>query len=669
MSEFDINIDNEGFEVEYPIPIFDRFEKQKQDARKLEIELRSKGGRYDAVIMCNNGDVKPASKLTIQEQEEEIIKCATDPIYLIETYFTILDLTQNGGTIIPFKLFEFQKQLINEYRNNDFNIVSKYRQAGISTTTMAYVAWYICFNPNKTVAIVANLLGNAINELLNDCVGFIRGCPEWLVPKATKDTQKFKIYDNGSSIGAYAVKSGIRSLTPSLLVWDETAFCEGGDVFWKAASPTLQTGGSAIFVSTPSGYDPVYYKTFDLALKKENNFNAVEIYWFNDPRYNIGLEWVKNKGNDNEIRINDDNWSQEKRIKMKHEGWSPTSEWFEIQIKAANGDMRQIAQELENSFTGSGDNFIEEKYLNDIENNQVKEPIRKEYVDREMWIYEDPNPDDLYILATDTSMGFGSDSSSINILKVKQITEEKIQERPDGSKKKIKTITHKAEQVAEYYNKTTPQILAQITYDYAKKYNNACIVIDVTGGGAGIYIIEKLFEFGYPIEDIYYSEVEHKQTRERLGGYVKSEVKVKSDGSTQDIDLVPGFYIGANRPQILHNIQKFIYSNDIIIRSSRLVNEFKTFINVQNGRIADHRRSFHDDSIMGMAIGLYVLSFDTKRFNKKDNEKTKKMMNAILTMNDINEINKDKPKPIPKIAYGYNPMKEFSWVFKGLKGC
>ena len=70
-----------------------------------------------------------------------------------------------------------------------------------------------------------------------------------------------------------------------------------------------------------------------------------------------------------------------------------------------------------------------------------------------------------------------------------------------------------------------------------------------------------------------------------------------------------------------------------------------------------------------MLYYLHVLSFDTKRFNKKDNEKTKKMMNAILTMNDINEINKDKPKPMPRIAYGYNPMREFGWVFKGMKGC
>ena len=33
-------------------------------------------------------------------------------------------------------------------------------------------------------------------------------------------------------------------------------------------------------VSTPSGLDPVFYKTFIGARKKENQFNAVELWWF-----------------------------------------------------------------------------------------------------------------------------------------------------------------------------------------------------------------------------------------------------------------------------------------------------------------------------------------------------------------------------------------------------
>jgi len=320
------------------------------------------------------------------------------------------------------------------------------------------------------------------------------------------------------------------------------------------------------------------------------------------------------------------------------------------------------------SFLGSGDNFIAEKFLKNIEDNQIKEPIRKEYVDREMWIWEDPIPEEEYIISIDVSAGFGDDNSSINILKVKEFLEETIQTKPDGTKKKVKIKIHKAEQVAEYYNKVSPQILAEIVYHYAVKYNNSYVIIDLTGG-YGIFLTEKLLtELNY--ENIYYSEVKHLQTRERLNGYVKSETKVRTDGSVYTVDLLPGMFIGGdNRGQILLTLQNSIHMDYVIIRSNRLLGEFKTFVNVNGSRIADHRRSFHDDSIMSLAMGLYVLNFDTRRFKKNDNDKTKKMLNAILTTNDMNNIqeklkqtNKNFNKKI--VQYGYNPYMEHNWLFK-----
>jgi hypothetical protein len=48
-------------------------------------------------------------RITIIEQEEELIKCILNPIYFIETYLTIFDQTQGvAGMIVPFKLFDFQ---------------------------------------------------------------------------------------------------------------------------------------------------------------------------------------------------------------------------------------------------------------------------------------------------------------------------------------------------------------------------------------------------------------------------------------------------------------------------------------------------------------------------------------------------------------------------------
>lgn len=335
------------------IPLDTQREKEKEALRKLADEVRSKSAKIEPIIITQSGTIKKASELNLFEKEYEIIRCITDPIYFIETYLTIFDQTQGkAGLIVPFKLFDFQKTLVQTYLDNRFVVANKYRQAGVSTTTCAYIAWYVMFNQNRSVAIVADKLETARDELMNDVVMFIESCPTWLRPKTGKDTeekykdtQKLKRYDNGSSLSAFSSK-GLRGYTPTLLFWDETAWTEKGGKFWTSAKPTLQTGGAAIMVSTPSGLDEVFYKTFDTARRKENNFNAVELWWYNDPRYNKELVWLKNKGKENEISLPDEGWDNKRRIQMMDDGWEASSPWFEEQVRDANGDMRKIAQEL-----------------------------------------------------------------------------------------------------------------------------------------------------------------------------------------------------------------------------------------------------------------------------------------------------------------------------------
>jgi len=669
--------DDSDFPEHIPlVPYNAQREKEKEEARKLAKKLRKSSGNIEPIIVTKDDKVKKASELTYDEQEDEIIRCAANPIYFIETYLTIFDQTQGtAGMIVPFKLFDFQKELINTYHKpeNRFVVANKYRQAGVSTTTCAYIAWYVMFNRNRAVAIVADKLETATGELMSDVVEFIESCPSWLRPKTgrnteknLKDTQKLKIYDNDSKLGAFASKT-LRGMTPTLLFWDETAWAEKGDKFWTAALPALVTGGRAIMVSTPSGLDAVFYKTFMGARKGENNFHAVELWWYNDPRYNQGLYWVKNKDKQNEIRLEDEGRSREQRLQLIEDGWEATNEWFDEQIRNANGDMRKVAQELLCSFLGSGDNFIAEEYLKRIEDDEILPPIRQEYLDNNMWIWEEPIVGEDYIMALDASPGHGEDNSTLNMLKTTEVIEEKIITK-NGKTKKVKIKRHKVEQVAEYYGKVTPQMLAEIAYQYGKRYNDAYAVVDITGG-YGVQTVEKLLEFGY--ENVHYAEVSHKPSRDRLQGYIKKGQKVMPDGTVINVDLIPGFFIGNNRPSVVLEMQRAIHLKDVIIRSMRLLDELKTFVTVPGNRVADHKRTFHDDSIMGLALGLYVLNFDMARF-KQSKGITEKMLNAIITNNTIAEmkINKEvKNKPVisPNSVSPLNPYGANAWLFNEIK--
>lgn len=62
-----------------------------------------------------------------EEQLTEYIKCSQDPIYFIETYMTIINIDKG---VIPFKLYDFQKELIMAIHNNRRVIGRISRQSG-----------------------------------------------------------------------------------------------------------------------------------------------------------------------------------------------------------------------------------------------------------------------------------------------------------------------------------------------------------------------------------------------------------------------------------------------------------------------------------------------------------------------------------------------------------
>jgi hypothetical protein len=197
------------------------------------------------------GVKKHLQDFTQEELIYEKVKCATDSIYVIETYFYIFDQTKNNGKgeIVPFILFPFQRNLIKSYETNRFNITNKYRQAGVSTVTCAWLATYIAFNSNRSVAIVANKLETARDELMKDVSNFIDMLPPFLHPKISdKDAANHKTYHNNSQVKAFATNS-LRGYTPTFLFWDEAAWCDNGESFWTGTLPTLSTGGNAALVS------------------------------------------------------------------------------------------------------------------------------------------------------------------------------------------------------------------------------------------------------------------------------------------------------------------------------------------------------------------------------------------------------------------------------------
>jgi len=93
-----------------------------------------------------------------KEELEEYARCMKDPIYFIRSYIKIVSLDEG---LVPFELYDFQKEMVGTFHNNRFTICKLPRQSGKSTTIIAYLLHYVLFNPSVNVAILANKAATA----------------------------------------------------------------------------------------------------------------------------------------------------------------------------------------------------------------------------------------------------------------------------------------------------------------------------------------------------------------------------------------------------------------------------------------------------------------------------------------------------------------------------
>ena len=59
-------------------------------------------------------------KLSKKEVMREIVKCGKDPVYFINNYARI---THPQRGLIPFNLYDFQEDLVEDFLNHRFNMV------------------------------------------------------------------------------------------------------------------------------------------------------------------------------------------------------------------------------------------------------------------------------------------------------------------------------------------------------------------------------------------------------------------------------------------------------------------------------------------------------------------------------------------------------------------
>lgn len=350
----------------------------------------------------------------------EYAKCSEDVVYFVEKYMKIINVDHG---LMNFKLYDYQKEMLKAMVEERYTIIATARQAGKSTVTCAFILWYIIFNSDKTVALLANK-GDTAREILGRIQLAYQYLPKWLQQGVSEwNKGSFELENNSRVIAAATSSDNIRGYSINLIFIDEAAFIENWDEFFTSVYPTISSGASTklVLVSTPNGLNHFYHIWTNAQLGK-NSYKPVLVHWSAVP------------GRD--------------------------EAWKQATLAAMNFDTQKFAQEYEVEFQGSSGTLIAGWKLKQL---QAAIPVHQH---DGLSVYENPEKGHTYICIVDVSRGKGLDYSAFSIVDVT-------------------TMPYK--QTCSFRNNLIAPIdYAEVVYRVSKSYNTAAILVEVNDLGEQI---------------------------------------------------------------------------------------------------------------------------------------------------------------------------------------
>jgi hypothetical protein len=310
---------------------------------------------------------------------------------------------------------------------------------------VGYILWYILFNEDKFVAILANKAPTA-REILNRIKIAYESLPLWL-QQGVRVWNKgdIELENNCRIMATSTASSAIRGYSISLLYLDEFAFVPSNiaDEFFTSVYPTISSGTQSkiLISSTPNGMNH-YYRMWTEAVEGQNGFKHIEANW-------------------RQVPGRDQAWADDQRKILGEE---------------------KFLQEMECEFMGSAGTLLSAaalKSLAFVKPQHVSETGIK--------IYGAPIPEHSYAVIVDTSRGRGLDYSACITIDITQIPYRLVATYKDNN---ISPLVYPSiiKQIADYYNQAQvlveindngQQIADSLFEDY--EYENILSTVDLKG--------------------------------------------------------------------------------------------------------------------------------------------------------------------------------------------
>ena len=534
-------------------------------------------------------------------------RCKYDRRFYFQNCLRIRTLVGDSYRLSPLHLNAEQEELLcliedMESRKKPVRIIDlKSRQVGGTTFFKALGHHHCQFKKQANAMCIAHL-SDSTKEIFHIIKRYQENLPEaiQLVAPAKmignsirwKHGARYQIQTQGSTDAARGSTWDFLHLSEVALWHKRRRTTTDEDALQAQLAAVADVPGTYVFMeSTANGASGAFYKRFWQAYKDEpgNIYKHVFFGWQDHDRYRLP-EDITDSALDKRMREahakGDEMLFWRLATELGYdEIWAKRAMEFQLpphRVKWAiqtlrtkfSGDITRFDTEYPLSpqvaFTSSAKSPLDQSKVQEriselSENPSVLrsgESFDSEFIlhpGRDDWqIYQEPEPRHQYIVSVDTAHGVeDGDFSCIQVLD------------------RIGRV-----QVAEYYSRTPPNIVAEQARLVATFYNNAVLVPEVDG--PGIAVIKELLDSGYV--NLWVRSITATNWTQRFG--FRTQAKDMRDG-------------------IIAALAKAIRLGTHTFNSTRLLNECKVFIENSNGR-CESMPGEHDDAVMAIAIAIYV---------------------------------------------------------------
>lgn len=347
----------------------------------------------------------------------EFYKCSQDIEYFLTKYIKIVNVDKG---LISFNPYAYQIQIAKTVVENRFTICKLPRQSGKTTVVAGILLWYILFNKDFNIGILAHKHSQS-REILSRLQLAYEWIPSWMQQGIVEWNKGSVELENGSKVVTAATTgSALRGGSYNLIYLDEFAFIPSNmqEEFFRSVYPTISSGTTSkiVITSTPNGMN-YFYKIWAESEEGKNEYERIEINWWDTPG-------------------RDEKWKQQT-------------------IK--NTSELQFQQEFECEFLGSSNTLIKAYKLRQL---VPRTPLEE---NEHLKIYARPEKNRQYTITVDVSRGLGNDYSTYIIFDI--------------------TNTPYTIAATYRNNDISPLIFPDVLYQIGKQYNYCPILVETNDIG------------------------------------------------------------------------------------------------------------------------------------------------------------------------------------------